>query len=117
MTAGIPDPVHPSVDVFVRDHLAVLYRRHLDGRNRTWCPQWWRHGEAVLRLDALWRSWEFLRLDPDTGMSLWMRDHLDPHMAVLLDPEGPFRGCSPDKGHAERLVELPVEDPPPGMFG
>ncbi|MEJ7784942.1 MAG: DUF4913 domain-containing protein [Solirubrobacteraceae bacterium] len=34
------------------------------------------------RLEALWRSWEYLRLDGNLGISVWMRDHLDHHMAV-----------------------------------
>ena len=114
---GVPGPHHPSLEVFVRDHLALVYRRSLDGRTRTWCPWWWRHPEAVARLDALWRSWEFLRLDPHTGMSVWWRDHLDPHMAVLTDPDGPFRGCSAERGHSERLGELPLVDPPAGLLG
>ncbi len=108
---------YPSVDVFVRELLAPTYRRHLDGgRNRTWCPRWWAHAEAILRLEALWRAWELLRLDPATGMSVWLRDHADHHMAVLLDPDGPFKGCTPDKGHSPRLDALPVEDPPVSLF-
>ena len=114
---SVPPRVFASVEEFVRDHLSLVYRRHVDGRNRTWCPQWWCHGEAVARLDALWRSWEFLRTDPDTGMSVWFRDHADHHMGVLLDPDGPFRGCSPDKGHGDRLADLPLVDPPPGLLG
>ena len=111
-----PQLYYPSLDVFVRDQLAPTYRRHLDGRNRTWCPQWWRHPEGIARLEALWRAWEHLRLDPATGMSVWLRDHADHHMAVLLDPDGPFKGCSPDKGHGARLDPLPVHEPPAGLF-
>ena len=112
----VPRLYYPSVDVFVRDQLAPSYRRNLDGRNRTWCPQWWRHPEAIARLEALWRAWEHLRLEPATGMSIWLRDHADHHMTVLLDPDGPFKGCSPEKGHGERLDPLPLEDAPPGLF-
>ncbi|MGV0111135.1 DUF4913 domain-containing protein [Arthrobacter sp. CP30] len=32
---------------------------------------------AVSRLNALWRAWETLRLDPGTGMSDWWRIHAD----------------------------------------
>ena len=49
--------------------------------------------EAVSRVAALWRSREHLRLDPATGMSVWWRDHADHHMAVLLNPQGPFYNC------------------------
>lgn len=68
------------------------------------------------RLDALWRAWEHLRLDPATGMAVWFRDHADHAMAVLLDPDGPFKGCSPTNGHSTRLEPLPLDDPPDGLF-
>ena len=67
-----------------------MYRRALDGTQRTWCPEWWRHAEAPSRLEALWRAWEHLRLDPATGMSVWFRDHADHHMA----------GCSTAKARS-----------------
>lgn len=104
----------PTLDRFVAEQLAVLYARPL-GHGRVWCPQWWRHAEARSRLDALWRSWEHLRWEPALGMSVWFRDHADPHMAVLLDPDGPFHGCKPEQ-HAGRLTPLPVDPPPDGLF-
>ncbi|NMM17173.1 MAG: DUF4913 domain-containing protein [Cellulomonas sp.] len=54
-----------------------------------WCPQWWKDAEGTYRLEALWRAWEHVRLDPATGSSVWLRDHADPHMAVLLSSDGP----------------------------
>ncbi|MFC3690357.1 DUF4913 domain-containing protein [Aquipuribacter hungaricus] len=111
-----PQLYFPTVEVFVRELLAPTYRRSLDGRHRTWCPQWWRHAEAIVRLDALWRAWEHLRLEPALGISVWLRDHADPHMATLLDPDGPFKGCSPEKGHDARLKPLPCDEPPVGLF-
>src|SRR5688500_12003035 len=98
---------YPPLDRFVTAQLAPMYRRQVDGRNRTWCPDWWRHAEAIARREAVWRAWEHLRLDPTTGISVWFRDHADHHMNVLLDPDGPLKGCTPDKGHGERLRELP----------
>jgi len=112
-----PPPLQfASVEIFVARYLAPVYRRSLDGRNRTWCPEYWRHAEPLIRLEALWRAWEHLRQDPATGMSVWMRDHADHHMAVLFDPDGPFKGCSPDKGHSSRLEALPIIPPPPTLF-
>lgn len=111
-----PTLYFPNVEVFVRELLAPTYRRSLDGRHRTWCPQWWRHAEAITRLEALWRAWEHLRLDPALGISLWLRDHADPHMATLLNPDGPFKGCNPDKGHGGRLDPLPCDNAPAGLF-
>jgi hypothetical protein len=107
---------YPTVERFVTEQLAPMYRRSLDGRNRTWCPEWWKHAEAIARLEALWRAWEHLRLDPATGMSVWFRDHADHHMAVLFDPTGPFKGCSVADGHGERLKPLSVEPAPDGLF-
>lgn len=111
-----PTTYYPSVDVFVSAWLTQTYRRHLSNRARIWCPQWWRHGEAIARLEALWRAWEDLRRDPGTGMSVWFRDHADVHMRVLMDPEGPFRGCRVDEGHVAELAPLPLDEPPEGTF-
>ena len=112
-----PQLVYPSVDQFVAHLLAGIWCRPVDGRHLTWCPSWWKHPEAIMRLTALWRSWEHLRLDPATGLSVWLRDHADHHMRVLMDPElGPFKGCTPDRGHGERLKPLPLEEPPAGLF-
>jgi hypothetical protein len=114
-----PEPprlFYASLDLFVAEQLAPLYRRPL-GAGRTWCPEWWRHAEGITRLEALWRSWEHLRHEPALGMSVWLRDHADVHMAVLLDGDGPFHGCHPDKGHnSGRLGPLPVLPPPAGLF-
>lgn len=110
-----PALFYATLEDFVREQLAPMYRRALDAPTRTWCPQWWKHAEAISRFEALWRAWEHLRLDPATGMSVWFRDHADHHMAVLLDSEGPFKRCSPSKGH-KALEELPLEPAPDGLF-
>lgn len=111
-----PKLFYPSVDRFVAEQLSPLFRRPL-GAGRTWCPDWWRHAEGITTLAALWRSWEHLRLEPALGMSVWLRDHLRPHMAELLDADGPFHGCSVERGHnADRLEPLKVTPPPAGMF-
>lgn len=107
---------YPHLEAFVVEQLAPTYRRELEGPGRTWCPEWWRHAEAITRLEALWRAWEQLRLDPATGISVWFRDHADHHMAVLLDPDGPFKGCSPERGHSTRLEPLPTEPAPLDIF-
>lgn len=114
---GPPQLYYSTLDVFVRDLLAPTYRRPIDARNRSWCPQWWRHAEAIARLEALWRAWEHLRLDPATGVSVWFRDHADHHMTVLLDSDaGPFKYCNTERGHSPRLEPLPVDAPPEGLF-
>jgi hypothetical protein len=112
-----PQLVYPTLDRFVAELLAPTWARPVDGRRLTWCPSWWKHAEAIVRLEALWRSWEHLRLDPATGMSVWLRDHADHHMRILMDPEiGPFKSCHPERGHGERLKPLPLQLPPDGLF-
>ncbi|MCU1531289.1 MAG: hypothetical protein JWO49_860 [Arthrobacter sp.] len=79
---------------------------------------WWKHEEAISRLEALWRAWKFLRLDGSTGISVWWRDHADHHMGVLLSADGPFKGCNPVAGGhaANKLKALPCDSPPKGLF-
>jgi Domain of unknown function (DUF4913) len=110
-----PEPTlyYPTLMAYVTEYLTPLYRRSVSGTATTWCAQWWKHAEGITRLEALWRSWEHLRQNPHTGMSDWLRDHADHHMAVLLSADGPFKGCKPDK-HAERLAKLPTAEPPDG---
>jgi hypothetical protein len=100
---------------WIEQWLIPVYRRSVRGHERMWCPEWWRHPEAVARLDALWRAWEHLRLDAATGLSVWFRDHADHHMTILMAADGPFKGC--DGKHSDRPVEpLPSTPPPEGMF-
>jgi hypothetical protein len=107
-----------SVDEFVREYLRHVYRRAINGRSRVWAARWWEYDEAVIRLEALWRAWEHLRLDPATGMSVWFRDHADPHMAVLMDPDGPFAAADTNssENQARKGQSLPYEAPPEGLF-
>jgi hypothetical protein len=97
--------MYPNLGEFVEDYLAIAYAREIDNRTTYWCPEWWRHPEALARLDALWRAWEHLRRDPALGPSTWWRDHADHHMPLLLSQEGPFRRCGPDRGHTSRVVD------------
>lgn len=112
-----PELVYGSVDEFVRDYLRHVYRRATSDQ-RVWAARWWEYDEAVIRLEALWRAWEHLRLDPSTGMSVWWRDHADHHMAVLMDPEGPFAAADhyDDANGADKGKPLPYEAPPAGLF-
>jgi hypothetical protein len=87
-----PEPRYPGVEAWVTKHLLPTYLRQ--SGPRTWCAQWWRHPEALERLEALWRAWEALRLDTTTGMSVWWRDHADHHLPILLSTDGPFARCA-----------------------
>ena len=113
-----PELYYGSVDEFVREYLRHVYRRRIDGRHRVWAARWWEHDEAVIRLEALWRAWEHLRRDPGTGMSVWWRDHADHHMAVLMEPDGPFftADVSGESNQARKDEPLPYAPPPPGLF-
>lgn len=112
-----PELYYGSVDEFVREYLIGAYRRPLSAGQRVWAAKWWEYDEAVIRLDALWRSWEKLRQDPSTGMSVWWRDHADHHMGVLLSPDGPFAGVKMDPSSADQKgVPLPYTAPPEGLF-
>lgn len=109
--AETPELVYGNVVQFVEEYLLPLYRR----KATTWCPQWWKHTEATVRLQALWLSWEQLRQDPALGLSVWLRDHLDHHMPILLANDGPLKGCKPAEHRSER--ELLTFDPPPaGLY-
>lgn len=116
--AAEPSLYYGSVDEFVREYLRHVYRRRIDGRNRVWAAEWWRYDEAVIRLEALWRSWEHLRRDGATGISVWLRDHADHHMAILMDPDGPFAAADPNasENQAKRGQPLPYAPPPQGLF-
>lgn len=103
-----------SVDDFVDQFIVPVFSRKVGERAaHRWCGEWWRSAEATIRLEALWRSWEHLRLDPATGMSVWLRDHADHHLAILWDPEGPFANST----DSAKLGEpLPYVKPPEGFF-
>ncbi|MGL5828704.1 MAG: DUF4913 domain-containing protein [Angustibacter sp.] len=94
-----------------------LFRRQVGPAGRSefrWSARWWESGEAQLRMDAMWRTWEAARLDPAEGMSGWLRNHADYHLQVLLSPHGPFAAAT----DANRPGEpLPHEAPPPGYLG
>ena len=105
-----------SVNEFLRDYLRFTYRRRIDGQHRCWAARWWEYDEAVVRLDALWRSWEYLTQDETTGLSVWLRDHADHHMAVLMDPDGPFATATGEADKCRRGDPLPYLSPPDGLF-
>jgi len=113
---SVPQLYYPALPAFVENFLAPTYRRSLSAHTMTWCAEWWQHPEAMIRLDALWRAWEHLRLEPALGISVWLRDHADHHMRVLLSTEGPFHGCTPDRHTPRPLPALPTEPAPPALF-
>lgn len=105
-------PQFADLESWVNEFFVLTFGRP-SGEIR-WCASWWDHAEAVLRLDAMWRSWEVAALDPVRGMALWIRDVLDPNLTVLFSATGPFSDCTSDR-HARTSV-LPVSAPPPGWW-
>lgn len=89
------EPAYLAVEDWVIDYFLPMFRRTLGGEFR-WCGQWWRHGEAISRLTALWHAWEVLRLQPGTGIATWYRDHLDHQLPILMGARGPFYQCTED---------------------
>ncbi|NCD20138.1 MAG: DUF4913 domain-containing protein [Actinobacteria bacterium] len=112
-TAEEPKTYYTNVDDFVRNSLRPIYRRPINARTTFWAADWWRHPEAVLRLAAMWRSWEQARHDPATGMATWLRDTVDYHMNILMSAQGPF-GTSQDT--CDPGEPLPYTQPPSALF-
>lgn len=108
-----PQLVYGSAVEFFREYLRKVYVRRITSTSTVWEARWWEVDEALVRIESLWRAWEFLRLDAATGTSVWFRDHADHHMAVLMNPDGPFSG-SEEK--TKRGEPLPHEEPPEGLF-
>jgi hypothetical protein len=108
-----PRPVFTSVEQFVTERFVPVFCRPEGGQFR-WCAEWWRHPEAVSRLQALWHSWEVMRLEPGTGMAIWYRDYLDTQLPVLLGDTGPFHECTSRRHHDPR--PLPLAPVPGGWF-
>jgi Domain of unknown function (DUF4913) len=105
-------PRFADLESWVHEFFVLTFGRHTEqGR---WCAQWWDHPEAILRLDALWRTWEVASLDPVHGVADWIHNHLDPNLAELLSAGGPFALCA--EGRHVPTPVLPVS-PPPDDFG
>ncbi|MDT0612031.1 DUF4913 domain-containing protein [Streptomyces lancefieldiae] len=105
-----------SLEEFVEDYVTQVIRLPYGEVPLAWCPSWWAHPEAVARLTTMWRAMEYLRDDVALGMSVWWRDHFDPHMRMLRDPlAGPFAACRQAGGHIDQ-PPLPTEAPPSGML-
>lgn len=101
---------YASVYEFYDGIIEPLLRDRLIGpRHQRWSAQWWQSPEAQMRLDAMWRAYESLANDPATGLSVWLKDHFDPHMRELTSENGPFG----DSRDVSKRGESPPYDPPP----
>jgi len=79
-----------------------------------WDPDWFENIEALDRLEALWRAWEFYRLEGMTGMAVFWNDQFNPTMYELTNPEGTFWYVQEYTGDEEQQkpVKLPSNRPP-----
>ena len=107
-------PVFTNPEEFMVGFLSPLIRRRMGGTH-TWCAHWWAHPEALLRITAIWETWEHFRHEGALGMSTWLLHHADPHLAVLMSRDnGPFTACKPDR---HTLPDpLPTTPTPPGLW-
>lgn len=107
-----PKPKYKTVEEFVERYVVQVFRRDVTSRNsdtsRRWCPQWWRHGEAWGRLEALWMAFEELRQGKGAEQSVFWINHFAPHMNALFDPDGIFKYCSATEGHHSGISTLPA---------
>ena len=105
-TAGHPDWRYQNVHDWVEQWFSIHYARSMTGIG--WCPRWFDHPEALLRLTALWRSWEGARRDDTKGIASWLVYLADPLVRELFDKSGTFRYCS--HGEHRKVPEaLPLE--------
>lgn len=103
------------------DHYMLPSYPRVVGGDVAWCEHWWKHGEALARIDALWRSFEAHRVhDNASSMAVWWRDFADPTMSALTRPDGVFAKCTGRPGYAEHVDDhdrmLRTTTPPEGMF-
>lgn len=110
--AGEFRPRFADLESWVHEFFVLTFGRC--AKQGSWCAQWWDHPEAILRLDALWHSWEVATLDPVHGVADWIRNYLDPNLVQLFSVGGPFAQCTEG-----RHVPTPVlaVTPPPDDFG
>lgn len=110
-----PQLAYPNCAEFVEYFLLPSWRHTTSGAR--WCAYWWRHSEAISRLDALWRSFEAHRHGDPSGMAVWWRDFADPTMNSLTRDNGTFALCDAVTGEHDEAKIWPVNTPPVGMFG
>ena len=80
-------PLYPNVFMFVDRFIRPMYEVSVARVSQvSWSEKWWNHDSVLIRMKALWRRFEQLRLDePDTYMETFLRVHADYHMDRLLD--------------------------------
>ncbi|WP_309114661.1 DUF4913 domain-containing protein [Saccharothrix sp.] len=116
---GIDAPDIAVLHAWVQTHIAPLVRKTTtsgEGAGIRWCRRWWEHVDAVERFIALYLAYHALAEEESpTWLSVYLRDHLDPHLATLTSPYGPFYLCHPrhhsDASEALGQAELHAAQP------
>jgi hypothetical protein len=90
--ADLGEPLYADIDSWVTDYYCVVFARRPSATTR-WCPRWNEHHEVLVRMEALWRTWEIARLRDELGIAEWLRTELDHHAPIIHAPDGPFAGC------------------------
>lgn len=107
-------PICEDVETWVTHEYAPVYIRKINQTQR-WCPSWWAHAEAIIRLTALWQTWESARAaEHPAAMAEWLHSHLDAINPVLLAADGPFASCTPDRHNDQS--PMPLTAAPPGHW-
>lgn len=86
--APVLELAFPNVYTFVDEWLLPRYRRK-PGHVK-WDRRWFENLEALDRLEALWRAFEYMRHQGMTGMQVFWTDHHGPTMRELTHPDGVF---------------------------
>lgn len=113
-TEDAPEPLYPDVQSWVENLYVTAFIRQENQQIR-WCASWWAHPEAIIRLTALWQTWETARLVPGSGMADWLRGYLDSLAPALHSPTGPFASCTTDKHRDQQ--PMAVGPAPTGYWG
>jgi hypothetical protein len=112
---GVEAPEMDVLHAWVEDHIAPMVRKTTttgEGGGVRWCRQWWEHVDATERFIALYLAFQELSVDESaTWLSVYLRDHLDPHLSTLTSPYGPFYACSPRK-HSDAVEALGTDERP-----
>lgn len=112
------EPFYPTMAAWFRSWFRQVVERQTSS-GLVWCPQWWRHNEAIAILDALWMAWEGARISPAAeAMLLWWERAIGMLHHLTSPDHGPFAACTSRRHQVEDgELALPHDPEPPGWFG
>lgn len=111
---GVAPPLRfPDEYAFFDDYLRPAYETGGMSQDQGWCERWWAHQSVVLRVRAMWRSYEHrAQTAPATCDEEFLRLVGDYHMRFLMGRESPMLQCSPRNHKAsEPLKSAPLDMP------